>query len=434
VHNVLDPRDLVPDEAEQLLSAGYPADNLLDRARAAAAADDPHELAAIEYALRDLRRREDWPYDEPSDLSSLGAGAAVTPAGEDVPDRIRGAWLGRAIGNTMGKPVEGLSHTEVERYLRAAGDWPLSGFVPLLDPLPEGISSLHPSAAEASAGRFDAIPRDDDLDWTILGLHLLETYGSELTTEDIAREWLDRMPFTQTYTAERVAYRNLVSGLKPPNTATNRNPYREWIGALIRMDAYGYVNPGDPTTAARMARTDAVLSHTANGIYGAQWAAALVAQALVADTAADALRTALSVVPPRSRMAESQQKLLDLFEAGTTAAEALDWIDHRLDYNWVHTLNNAAIISAGLLWGEDDYVRTLGLVIGAGRDTDSNGATAGSVFGALHGSAAIPAELVAPGNGIVRSAVRGFDRITIDELVTRTEAVRQGIPAGNPPS
>jgi ADP-ribosylglycohydrolase len=242
------------------------------------------------------------------------------------------------------------------------------------------------------------------------------------------------MPFTQTYTAERVAYRNLVGGLKPPNTATNRNPYREWIGALIRMDAYGYVNPGDPTTAARMARTDAVLSHTANGIYGAQWAAALVAQALVADTVADALRTALSVVPPRSRMAESQQKLLDLSEAGATAAEALDWIDHKLDYNWVHTLNNAAIISAGLLWGEGDYVRTLGLVVGAGRDTDSNGATAGSVFGALHGSAAIPAELVAPGNGIVRSAVRGFDRITIDELVTRTEAVRQELQSGNPRS
>jgi ADP-ribosylglycohydrolase len=133
-------------------------------------------------------------------------------------------------------------------------------------------------------------------------------------------------------------------------------------------------------------------------------------------------------------MAESQQKLLDLSEAGATAAEALDWIDHKLDYNWVHTLNNAAIISAGLLWGEDDYVRTLGLVVGAGRDTDSNGATAGSVFGALHGSAAIPAELVAPGKGIVRSAVRGFDRITIDELVARTEAVRQGIQAGNPPS
>jgi hypothetical protein len=133
-------------------------------------------------------------------------------------------------------------------------------------------------------------------------------------------------------------------------------------------------------------------------------------------------------------MAESQQHVLDLFEAGTTAAAALDWIDHKLVYNWVHTLNNAAIISVGLLWGEDDYVRTLGLVVGAGRDTDSNGATAGSVFGALHGSAAIPAELVAPGNGIVRSAVRGFDRISIDELVTRTEAVRQGLRTSNPRS
>jgi hypothetical protein len=33
VHNALDPRDLVPDEAEQLLSAGYPAADLLERAR-----------------------------------------------------------------------------------------------------------------------------------------------------------------------------------------------------------------------------------------------------------------------------------------------------------------------------------------------------------------------------------------------------------------
>jgi len=32
--------------------------------------------------------------------------------------------------------------------------------------------------------------------------------------------------------------------------------------------------------------------------------------------------------------------------------------------------------------------------------------------------------LVAQGNGVVRSAVRGFDRITIDELVDRTFAVQ----------
>jgi len=116
--------------------------------------------------------------------------------------------------------------------------------------------------------------------------------------------------------------------------------------------------------------------------------------------------------------------VLDLYADGIPAEQALDWIDTALDYNWVHPLNNAAIISTALLWGDDDYRRTLGLSVAAGRATDSNAATVGSVFGALHGASAI---LVAQGNGIVRSAARGFDRIAIDDLTTRTLAVRQAL-------
>ncbi len=55
-----------------------------------------------------------------------------------------------------------------------------------------------------------------------------------------------------------------------------------------------------------------------------------------------------------------------------------------------------------------------------GRDTDSNAATVGSVYGSLHGASAIPAELVGTTHVHVRSAVRDFDRITIDELTERT--------------
>ncbi len=418
MQNALDPRDLVPDEAEQLLSAGYPASELLEQARQAAVDDDLMALAAIENELATLQRAGDWMYDEPP----AGAVPVATTAVDEarLPERIRGAWLGRCVGNTMGKPVEGLSRANVETYLRAADAWPLTGFVPYLEDSPV---RLHSSAPEASDGRFDAIPRDDDIDWTMLGLYVLETYGRGVTTDDIAREWLDRMPFTQTYTAERVAYRNLVAGLRPPLTATVRNPYREWIGALIRVDAYGYVNPGNPAEAARLALVDASLSHTANGVYGAQWAAALVAQALVSESAGDALRVAVDVVPEKSRLAVSQRTVLSMYDDGASAEDALDWIDTALDYNWVHTLNNAAIISTALLWGEGDFRRTLGLAVAAGRDTDSNGATVGSVFGAVHGE--VPAELVAQGNEIVRSAVRGFDRITIDELVARTLAVRK---------
>ncbi len=32
----------------------------------------------------------------------------------------------------------------------------------------------------------------------------------------------------------------------PPETALIRNPYREWIGAQIRADLWGWVSPAQP--------------------------------------------------------------------------------------------------------------------------------------------------------------------------------------------
>lgn len=424
MHDVLDPRDLVPDEAEQLRLSGYPVAQLESDARRAAETGDRRRLGEIAKALSRLERRSDWSFEEPDDDESLlDLSRAVTPTGYDpkqLAGRVRGAWLGRAVGNTMGKPVEGLPREQVECYLRAAGQWPLAGYLPLLDPLPGGVDRLHPSAPFAAAGRFVDVPRDDDLDWTILGLHLLETYGPGLTTQDIAREWLDRVPFTQTYTAERAAYRNLVRGARPPETATRCNPYREWIGALIRADAFGYVHPGDPGSAARLALVDARLSHTANGVYGEMWAAGLVAAALAGQVMEAALATALRLVPERSRLAAALRGVVGLFEQGASHTEALDWVDSSYpDYPWVHTVNNASLIAIGLLWGES-FTEAVGIAISGGRDTDSNGATVGSVYGALHGNSCIPSALVGTTHVHVRSAVRDFDRVPIDALVSRT--------------
>ncbi|MFC0682193.1 ADP-ribosylglycohydrolase family protein [Lysobacter korlensis] len=424
MHDVLNPRDLIPDEAEQLAHSGYPAQGLLADATTAAGTGDLDALHDIARRLAALRPSPGWPYLESDDDETLDLLAAAAPEitvdPAELAGRIHGAWLGRCVGNTMGKPVEGLTRDEVKTYLRAAGQWPLRGYVRLIEPLPAGVSHLHESAPDASDGRFEDVPRDDDIDWTILGLAMLEEHGKHLSTEAIARAWLDRLPFTQTFTAERAAYRNLVGGVPISMVARVENPYREWIGALIRGDIFGYVNPGRPADAAIAARVDARLSHTQNGIFGELWAAALVAAALGLRDAEPALRAALSVIPPRSRLAESQRQLLDLRSSGATADEALDWIDSTLGhYNWVHTVNNAALITLGLLWGED-FVSTVALTISGGRDTDSAGATAGSVYGALHGVGAIPDELVGTTHVRVRSAVRGFDRVEIRELANRT--------------
>ena len=73
-----------------------------------------------------------------------------------------------------------------------------------------------------------------------------------------------------------------------------------------------------------------------------------------------------------------------------------------------------------LLWGEEDFVTTIARSVAAGRDTDSNAATAGSVFGALYGAAAIPAELRAAGGERLTSSVPGFDGIEITNLAERS--------------
>jgi ADP-ribosylglycohydrolase len=433
MHDVLDLRDLVPDEAEQRALSGFQVGDLRGRARSAAESGDVRALEAIRTELAQVRPSAGWPYDEPDDDETLRALAGavdslpVDPAA--LPARMHGAWLGRTVGNTLGKPVEGLSRRQMEIYLRASGHWPQTGYLPLLDPLPTGVPRLHPSAPLSAAGRFTDVPRDDDIDWTILNLHLLETHGRQLTTEDIAGAWLDRIPFTQTYTAERAAYRNLVQGLKPPATATHDNPYREWIGALIRGDAFGYAFPGDPGQAAAMALVDARLSHTGNGKYGEMWSAALMASALGATSAAEAVTRASGVVPSGSRLHEALFNVLSLRADDASHVDALDMVDQALgNYPWVHTVNNAALIAIGLLWGET-FMDAVGITLLGGRDTDSNGATVGGAFGAIHGFASIPPELVGTTHVHVRSAVRDFDRIRVDELATRTLRLAQRLAA-----
>ncbi|CAN5316875.1 ADP-ribosylglycohydrolase family protein [soil metagenome] len=427
MHDVLDDRDLVPDEAEQLLHSGYAVEQQLADARAASAAGDYERLRAISQALSTAVRSADWAFDEADDDATLLALTHAMPKmtvdAQSLVSRIHGAWLGRCVANTMGKPVEGLTRDEVRIYLGAVGQWPQTGYIPLLPTLPEGVSHLHESAPFASAGTFVDVPRDDDLDWTILGLALLEEFGSGLATEHIATAWLDRLPFTQTFTAERAAYRNLIRGSAPQEAATLGNPYREWIGALIRADIFGLVHPGDPGSAATASLADARLSHVANGVFGELWAAALVSAALASASASTALTVALAVVPPRSRLALALTAILELKASGASSDEALAWVDDNLGhYNWVHTINNAAVISIGLLWGTD-FTTSVAITVSGGRDTDSSAATVGSVYGAIHGVDSIPAELVGTTHVRVRSAVKDFDRIEISELARRTLAL-----------
>lgn len=426
----LSTRELLADELVERHQSGADISPSLVSRIELATTDPTIPLPDVESLYDELERaplKADWPYQEPSALNDIlaqapGATALAPVIGSEYFDRVLAAWLGRCAGCNLGKPVEGhgWNRYKLKRYLQDAGAFPLDDYIPVREPLPEGVA-LHPSWPVATRGRVRAMARDDDLDYTMLGLRLLETYGRGYASDDVAQEWLVGMPFYMVYTAERVAYRNLVGGLKPPATATVRNPYREWIGAMIRADIFGYVSPGDPQGAAVLSYRDAALSHTANGIYGEMWAAALIAASFAASSAREALDQAARVVPGRSRLAESLQLALSAFDAGDTWESAMETMEKRLKgYHWVHTINNAEVVTAALLWGEGDFSRTIGLAVEAGLDTDCTGATAGSVFGALHGTADLPGHWTEPLEDTIHSAIFGFEGTAISGLAART--------------
>ncbi|WP_432133826.1 MULTISPECIES: ADP-ribosylglycohydrolase family protein [unclassified Streptomyces] len=342
---------------------------------------------------------------------------------QELADRVLGGWLGRIAGNMLGKPVERgdlWTRDRIDRYLRQAAALPLTDYLP--EPPDEATAAeLRPEWRQCVRGRIDGSCRDDDVDYAVLGLHLLETHGFGFSTEQVGDLWLLRLPYLQTFTAERAAYRNLANGLKPPLTATYDNPYQEWIGALIRADVFGWTSPGAPPRAAALARRDAVLSHTGNGVYGAMFAAALISAAFTAPTVRAALDEALAVVPASSRLARTVRRVMSLHEAGLSWADTLATVEEETaGLGWIHTVPNAAVLTAGLLHGDDDFTRTVALTVRGGLDTDSNGATAGSVAGVRAGAAGIPARWTEPLRDTVRSAVFGFDGIRISELAGRT--------------
>jgi ADP-ribosylglycohydrolase len=427
------PEDLVGHELRQAAEDGRDVAAIAARWRAAGGHDAPPRAGAspapgnralAEELLDELAAIES-PYDEPSSIEEIVAACPGWPVAARVrpdPDRMLGAWRGRAAGCVLGKPVEKIPRVGIREIAEATGNWPIRGWFTAVG-LPPDVARRWPwnrrSAGNSLAENVTGVPEDDDLNFPLLALALLERHGKDFGTRHVAQMWLDELPGGRVFTAERVAYRNLLTGLEPPATATFRNPFREWIGALIRADVYGWANPGDPGEAARMAWRDARLSHTANGIYGSMFAAAMCASSLVASSAGEVVAAGLSVLPPASRLAAAVRHAVSVASAEPGFERVIDALHERHGgLHWVHTINNAALIAAALVHGDGDFTATIAGAVAGGWDTDSAGATAGSVAGALLGAAGIPSAWSMENR--LASSVTGFDGIGLDELARRT--------------
>lgn len=350
-------------------------------------------------------------------------------------ERVLGAWLGRAVGCLLGKPVEKIPREGIRAILDDVGEWPLQRYFTAVG-LSEEVSRAYPwnrrSRPTSLRENIDGMPEDDDVNYPLLGLELLETLGDEFTVDDVAASWLNNLPAGRVFTAERVAYRNLLEGVTPALCGATNNPFKEWIGAFIRGDIFGWTHPGRPREAARLAFTDATLSHVREGIYGEMWVAAASSAAVVADDLDTVLAAGASAVP-------GDCALLEAVEFGVAVAadrdleRGLDALHERYGHlHWVHVLNNAATTTWALAssideTGRPDFSEAICRAVMAGWDTDSAGATTGALAGAMLGAEGLPQHWTDPIHDSYRTTLPGTRELKFTDLARRTLAIGEGL-------
>lgn len=373
----------------------------------------------------------DYPYNEPSSLQEISALRkthrfdAVQPDREQIRKKIHGAWLGRAVGCLLGKPIEGIRSDELIPLLKETENYPLHRYL-LSSDMTKEVCSHYKFMLRGKdyADTVDGMPVDDDTNYVVLAQKIISEYGRDFDSDDVAHAWMRYQSVYSYFTAERIAFVNLMNCLEPPASAMYKNVCREWIGAQIRGDYFGYICPGNPEEAARMAYTDARISHIKNGIYGEMFASAMIACAAVTDNIEDIIFGGLAQIPHTSRLYESVCSIVELYKDGKTYDECFAFIhakyDEHTDHGWCHTISNAMIVTAALLYGAGDFGKSICAAVGMAFDTDCNGATVGSILGMRNGADGIGEEWTKPLNGKIHTSIFGVGTVHIADAVELT--------------
>ena len=385
---------------------------------------------AIFEMITNAGQREDYKYYEPSELDEIKA--LTTDFKLHAPldktrlqSKVTGAWFGRICGCMLGKSIEGIKSRELERLLKKSGNYPMHRYILKSDIDRLNLNDFEFRLADRPyADIIDGMPADDDTNYTFLAQRIIEKHGRDFTPLNVLEEWIASEPKDAYCTAERVAFCNYIKGYRPPFTALHKNPYREWIGAQIRADYYGYINPGKPETAAEYAWRDASISHTKNGIYGAMFVAAMLSAAAVTENIRDIITIGLSQIPSSSRLYESVMSVVNGYENSVSKEKCFARIHREYDeyseYGWCHTIPNAMIVVASLLYGNGDYGKSICMAVETGFDTDCNGATVGSVLGMANGIEKIPQYWLEPIKNTLHTSVFGAESVNISDLIKKT--------------
>lgn len=285
--------------------------------------------------------------------------------------RAQGAMAGLAIGDALGRPVEGMSAEQIREKYGSVRD-----FV-----------NLTPGGS-------------DDTEYALLTGSALLKYGKSITSSQFADYWIEKVcnqksAFAGAGFSEMNAIYNLRKGLRPPFSGQHNHAWSD--GLAMRVAPIGVISKGDLELARKLAIADGEVSHSGEGIHAGVVIAVAISAAMVGSSNTEVFEKAIKSISNGTwtwRLLALAKEIVNSSK-DKPVHEIADLLLQDIainEYFYADLAPEAVALSmAAVLYGDGDYAKTLLFAVNLGRDADTIAAMAGAVAGAISGYESIPA-------------------------------------------
>jgi len=285
-------------------------------------------------------------------------------------ERAQGAMAGLAVGDALGRPVEGMSAEQIRSTYGSVSDF--------VNMTPGG---------------------SDDTEYALLTGSALLRFGRSITTDNFADFWLEKVcsqtaAFAGAGFSEMNAIANLRKGLRPPQSGQHNHAWSD--GLAMRVAPIGIIANDSYELTKKITVADGMVSHSGEGIHSGVVVAVAIAAAMSGKQFNVAFDDSLSMIPEESWTYRSMLEVRHIVNSNRDKPvhEIADSLLERVavtDYFYADLAPEAVSLAmASVLYGEGDFAKTLLFAVNLGRDADTIAAMAGAVAGALAGYSAIP--------------------------------------------
>ena len=295
-----------------------------------------------------------------------------TISNEILKDKIAGGWAGKMIGVTYGAPTE----------FKAQGKT-----------FEDSIKWV-PSDVKGSIWQ-------DDMYVQLTFLMTMDQYGIDAPAKKY-QELFAKAGY-QLWHANVQARKNYYDSIFPPQSGhPDFNLHADDIDFQIEADYLGFMCPGMPQTASKIADKIGHIMNYGDGVYGGVFVAALYAEAYFENDIPKIIDKALLSIPAESDYSKIVKDVI-LLHGQYPADWRAAWAE--LEAKWgkvqicasgtpfnIDAKLNGAYIVMGLLYGEGDPLKTMEIATRCGQDSDCNPSNAMAVLGVIKGLSGLPAE------------------------------------------